>query len=356
MPLTIGVNALYLKPGAVGGTEIYLRSLLLALARIDQENTWVIFANSETFEDLVPAGARNFIWAPQRVGATFRPGRILYEQVVLPHKARGVDVLFNPGFTAPVIGMKNVTVFHDLQHKRHPEYFRWYDLPFWELLLWASAKRSRRLITVSQSTHNDLAKYYHLESDVILHGVDPHYFAIGEQRRPEKLLLCVSTLHPHKNHVRLIRAFAKFRITHPDYLLVLAGVRGFVAIEVESEIEKLGLTGAVRITGWIAQAELFDLYARAAAMVYPSTFEGFGMPVIEAMAAGVPLACSNIEPLHGLVAGCGIEFDPLNEATIEQALVQVVDHPGPLAPALARAREFSWEQTARKTLDVIKTV
>lgn len=354
MPLKIGVNALYLKPGAVGGTEIYLRSLLSAMAVIDSENSWTIFANSETPPDLMPS-APNFVWAPQPIGATFRPGRILYEQLVLPRRAAKVDILFNPGFTAPFFGTANVTVFHDLQHKRHPEYFRWFDLPFWDLLLWGSAKRSRRVITVSQSTHDDLARYYRLKSDIISHGVDPQYFAIGESRRPEKLLLCVSTLHPHKNHVRLIRAFAKFQQRYADYHLVLAGIRGFAVKEIEAEIVAHNLTTAVRITGWIPQAELFDLYARAAGMVYPSTFEGFGMPVIEAMAAQVPLACSNIEPLHSLVDGCAIEFDPLSEDAITRALYGLIESPLSIAPALARARQFSWEQAAHQTLAVIQS-
>ena len=355
MPLKIGVNALYLKPGAVGGTEVYLRSLLAALAVVDQENAWVIFANNETPRDLMPT-APNFEWAPQPIGATFRPGRVLYEQMVLPLRARSVDVLFNPGFTAPIVGTRNVTVFHDLQHKRHPEYFRWYDLPFWNLLLWASAKRSARMISVSPSTHQDLLHYYHVDSEIILHGVDPEYFKIGEHRSPKRFLLCVSTLHPHKNHVRLVRAFAKFRQTYPEYHLVLAGIRGFAAEEIETEIARLGLATNVRLTGWISQSELFELYSHAAAMVYPSTFEGFGMPVVEAMAARVPLACSYIEPLHGLVDGCAVEFDPLDEAAILSALHQVVAAPPPMEPALARARQFSWEQAARQTLAVLTTM
>ena len=354
MPLKIGVNALYLKPGAVGGTEVYLRSLLGAMAVVDHENAWTIFANNETKRDLKP-DASNFQWAPQPIGATFRPGRILYEQFILPFQARGLDVLLNPGFTAPLFGAKNVTVFHDLQHKRHPEYFRWYDLPFWDLLLWTSAKRSTRLITVSDSTHGDLLKYYRLHSEVILHGVDPRFFEISRKRRPEPLVLCVSTLHPHKNHIRLVQAFAQFRKTHPEYQLVLAGVRGFVTDEVEAEITRQRLTDAVTITGWISQEQLFDLYARARVAVYPSTFEGFGMPVIEAMAAGVPLACSRIEPLHGLVAGNAIEFDPQQVDAIADALARVIETPPAMGPASDRARQFRWEEAARKTLKVLES-
>src|ERR1700704_1069979 len=139
--MRIGVNALYLIPGAVGGTEIYLRNLLRALAEIDSANEYFIFSNRETDEDLAPHQA-NFQFVQQPVRATIRPARILWEQTLLPLgvAARQVDVLLNPGFTAPIVcGCPQVTVFHDMQHKRHPEHFRWFDLPFWNFLLFWSA-------------------------------------------------------------------------------------------------------------------------------------------------------------------------------------------------------------------------
>src|SRR5262245_41465464 len=125
--MRIGVNALYLIPAGVGGTEIYLRELLNALAATDKENEYFIFTNLETGADLTPRQS-NFQWKPQAVHAAFRPARILWEQIVLPLEAARyrVDVMFNPGFTAPLLApCPSVTVFHDLQHKRHPEYFRW---------------------------------------------------------------------------------------------------------------------------------------------------------------------------------------------------------------------------------------
>src|SRR5580704_7225578 len=139
----IGINALYLIPGGVGGTETYLRELLPALAAIDASNQYFVFTNSETSADLVPRQA-NFHWKRQGVSARLRPARILWEQTVLPLEAAHcrLDVLLNAGMTAPVLcPCRSVTVFHDLQHKRHPEYFRWFDLPFWQLLLWAAARR-----------------------------------------------------------------------------------------------------------------------------------------------------------------------------------------------------------------------
>ena len=342
--MRIGVNALYLIPGGVGGTEIYLRSLLAALARVDQTNEYFVFTNRETGADLVP---ERFTQVPCGVDAVFRPGRILYEQFVLPSRRPKVDVLFNPGFTAPVAHPNNVTVFHDLQHKRHPEYFRWFDLPFWNALLWASVRRSRRLIAVSEATRDDLQKFYGAASTVVHHGADPAFFEIAKQRSPEDFFLCVSTLHPHKNIERLVRAFAIYDKSR----LVLAGMKGFQTEAVERQIQSLGIADRVRVTGWIARDELLDLYRRAKGFLYPSTFEGFGMPVIEALAAEVPLACSDIEPMRSLAAGDAILFDPLRDEAVAEAFVRL-ETAKPRSNERIR-REFTWEQAARRTLEVL---
>src|ERR1017187_10484013 len=132
-PLRVGVNALYLIPGGVGGTEIYLRGLLQALAGVDGTNRYFVFTNRYTESDLVPR-RENFQVMPQPVRAVSRPARLLWEQTGLPIEAARLrlDVMLNPGFTAPLMATcPQVTVFHDLQHLRHPEYFRWFDLPFW---------------------------------------------------------------------------------------------------------------------------------------------------------------------------------------------------------------------------------
>jgi glycosyltransferase involved in cell wall biosynthesis len=346
--MRIGVNALYLIPGGVGGTEIYLRNLLAALARVDAGNEYVVFTNRETGRDLVPDAA-NFTWAPLGVRASFRPWRILYEQFRLPRAVREhrIDVLLNPGFTSPVfLGCPSVTVFHDLQHKRHPEYFRWFDLPFWRLLLWASARRSRGLISVSQATHDDLKRYYGVDSVVIHHGVERDLFGIAERREPKDYLLCVSTLHPHKNLERLIRVHASM----PNApALAITGLRGFVAEQLEKS------AGArVRFTGWIPRTELYELFRGARAFVYPSTFEGFGMPVLEAMAAGVPVACSDIPPLREIADSMAVFFDPQDDAAMRHAIERVLED-GSLAEAARKhAASFTWEKTARETVDYLR--
>jgi glycosyltransferase involved in cell wall biosynthesis len=349
----IGINALYLIPGGVGGTEIYLRELLKGLARADAINDYFVFTNFETAADLVPKQA-NFHWKPQAIRARFRPGRILWEQIALPIEASRyrLDVMFNPGFTAPILAAcPSVTVFHDLQHKRHPEYFRWFDLPFWRLLLWASARRSRTIVAISEATRADLEKFYPFTRGrvvVIPHGVDEAFFAL-DRSNLESYLFCVSTLHPHKNLERLIRAYARKK---RDFKLKIAGMRGFHSQTLETLIEELGVGESVQLTGWIPREELMNLYAHARAFIYPSTFEGFGMPVLEAMAAGIPVACSDIAPLREVAGDTALFFDPSDESAIEQAIERVMSVDN-TASARERAREFTWDRAAAATLDAI---
>jgi glycosyltransferase involved in cell wall biosynthesis len=367
MALRIGVNALYLIPGGVGGTEIYLRSLLAALAEIDRENQYFVFTNRETGADLAPEQA-NFTLMPQGVRAVNRPARLLWEQAMLPLAVQRLrlDVLFNPGFTAPILcPCPQVTVFHDLQHKRHPEYFRWFDLPFWNFFLFWSIRVSRAIIAISPATAEDLRRWYHPPEGkirTILSGVDPVFFTLAARRQPEKLqpekfLLAVSTLHPHKNLDGLLRAFAEFRKQHPEYRMVVCGMHGFFSGELHNLRERLGLGESVAFPGWIPREDLYELFTRASAFLYPSLFEGFGLPVLEALAAGVPTACSAIEPMDSIAADAAIKFDPrrpeeiaaaMHRLVSDEALRQRLASAGPL-----RAAEFSWRNTARGVLDAL---
>lgn len=359
-PLRIGVNALYLIPGGVGGTEIYLRGLLRALAELDTVNCYTVFTNRETGADLAPA-SQNFTVAPQAVRAVSRPARIVWEQTLLPLAAArlGLDVMLNPGFTAPLFSpCPQVTVFHDLQHKRHPENFRWFDLPFWEFFLFWSAHVSTRLLADSEATAQDLLKFYRLPKSkvrVVRLGVDHEFFDLQSRRRPEPFLLAVSTLHPHKNLDGLLRAFAEFRRLQPDFRLVVCGMHGFNSGPLHELRESLGLRDTVDFPGWIPREELHRLYARAWGFVYPSLFEGFGLPVLEALAAGVPCACSAIEPLSSIAGDAALLFDPRDQAAMVDALRRITcDEPlrGRLAEAGPRqAARFSWRATAEATLE-----
>ncbi|NWF82240.1 MAG: glycosyltransferase family 4 protein [Bryobacteraceae bacterium] len=355
--MRIGINALYLIPGGVGGTEIYLRGLVEALDKLPCAHTFVVFSNQETG----PLGRHPSVLP---VRAASRPARLLYEQFRLPGVLRrhGIDALLNPGFTAPARPpCPQVTVFHDLQHKRHPEYFRWFDLPFWELFLSISIRRSNRIIAVSEATRDDLMRYYRLPAskiDIVHHGVDPAFFELSRRREDGGYVLCPSTTHPHKNHARLMRAFARLRMRHPEARLVLTGVRGFAAAEVERQVKSLRLENAVEIRGWIPRGELYDAYRRARAFVYPSTFEGFGIPPLEALAAGLPAALSDIEPVRTLCGGAGRFFSPDDEddllAALEAVLYDEAERARLSAAGPERAAAYTWQRAAELTVASIE--
>jgi glycosyltransferase involved in cell wall biosynthesis len=364
--MNIGINALYLIPGGVGGTETYLRGLLRALAEIDTSNRYFIFTNRETGPDLVPKSP-NFERVPQPVRAAVRPARLLWEQVALPFGVArcSLDVLLNPGFTAPLAcACPQVTVFHDLQHKRHPEYFRWFDLPFWNFFLFWSACVSKLVLADSQATADDLFRYYRLPASkvrVVSLGVDPAFFDIAARREragsSEPFLLSACTLHPHKNLDGLLRAFAEFRRSRPQFRLVVCGLHGFFTGPLHDLRESLGLADAVDFPGWIPRQDLHDLFARASAFLYPSFFEGFGLPVVEAMAAGIPMGCSAIEPLSSIAAEAALQFDPRDPSAIAAAMLRLVDD-NDLRARLSRdgprrAAQFSWRATAKATLDAL---
>jgi glycosyltransferase involved in cell wall biosynthesis len=363
-PLRIGINALYLIPGGVGGTEIYLTSLIQAVSCIDQRNDYFVYVNAETVAGGI-AFPERFHVVHCNVKARIRPWRIFWEQIFLPWRLRRhrIEVLLNPGFTAPVLPCcPMVTVFHDLQHKRHPEFFRWFELPFWNLFLWLSVVRSRAIVAVSQATARDLDRYYPgtgARTTVIHHGVDPEFFRIGERRgaagsSTDKYLLVVSTLHPHKNLGRVLEAFANFRQSHPDFRLVVAGLKGFASEQLEARRRELGLEDSVRFTGWIPRSELYDLFERTTAFIAASEFEGFGMPVVEALAAGIPSACSAIPPFDEITGSAAVRFDPGSVEAIAAAMAVAgcdQEFRCRARPAgMEQGRRFDWKETARLTL------
>lgn len=358
----IGVNALYLIPGEVGGTEVYLRELLAALAAIDRSNEYFVFGNRETGPELCP-DQPNFHWAPLGVRAANRPARILWEQTVLPWRAGRLklDVLLNPGYTSPLAApCPMVTVFHDLQHTHHPENFRFLEHLALRFFLWQSAHRSRDLIAVSEATRRDLlAVYRRLPSGrvhTIHHGIDPAF----SQLRPAAdggYLLCVSARRPNKNLERLLRALQLLRREKDFGLkLIIAGPNPGPEAQWELRLLELDLAG-VEFTGWVDQQRLYKLYEGARALVYPSLFEGFGMPVVEAMAAGVPVACSSIAALREVAGDAALFFDPADEAGMAEAIVRIASDE-PLRARLIeagrlRASGFTWRKTAERTLEVL---
>lgn len=361
--MRIGVNALYLLPGGVGGTETYLRELIRWFPTVAPQDEFLVVTNRECAEaGLFGESPSTVHVVLTGIAASSRPARLLFEQFRLPFLAgaQRFDVLFNPGFTAPAwCPCPCVTTFHDLQHKRHPEYFGRLDLLAWNLFLGLAARRSSRILAVSEASAADFRHFYpkqRVPIDITPLGARDAYFTLRPPGHPPKdFLLCVSTLHPHKNHVRLIRAFTRWRSrTGATTRLVLAGLRGFAAGDVERTIDECGAADCVSITGWIPTAQLDALYRDAKAFIFPSLFEGFGIPVVEALACGLPSAVSDLQPMRSHARDAALLFDPLNEDSMEDAIARILEDV-PLRESLARrgpeaANRFRWEETARLTI------
>ena len=373
-PRRIGVNALYLIPGGVGGTEIYLRNLLQALAQIDSRNQYFVFVNRETGDDLCPASP-NFTLVRSSVSARVRPARLVWEQTVLPLQTvrLRLDVLFSPGFSSPLVCRgRKVTVIHDLQHKRQPENFGFLERKAWDAMVWSSVRFSDALVAVSETSRRDLIDVYRADPariHVVHHGVEAAFFDIADAREHDptllsqtglpdcRYLLAVSTIHPHKNWLPLLDTYGALVRDGRDEHLVVAGLAGKASRDVAVRLNDPQLASRVHLLGWQPRSVLVALFQSAEALVFPSTFEGFGMPVLEAMAAGVPVACSDIPPLREVAGNAALFFDPYSPERIAEGVRRVLDEPDLRASMIARGKEraarSTWRRAAERTLAVL---
>jgi glycosyltransferase involved in cell wall biosynthesis len=378
--LRIGVNALFLLPGGVGGTEIYLRNLLAALSEIDSQNRYSIFVNVETAAARQPLSpeAANFEQVTCPMRARNRTVRLLWEQAVLPFQmaAKRLDVLFSPGFTSPLLTLAcpKVTVIHDLQHVRQPHNFGSVERAAWRASVWTSAHFSKRVVTVSESSRRDVLDVYGIDAARVVaipHGVERAFFELREddsriaasdasavRRISEPYLLSVSTLHPHKNWGRWLEAYAKLAADGFPHHLVIAGLHGKYSAELSRLIAAKNLDQRVHMTGWLERPALLSLFRFAEALVFPSTFEGFGMPVLEAMAAGVPVACSDIPPLREAAGEAAVFFDAQSEYSIFRAVRTLLCDANLRYRLIERGRlraaAFTWPRAAEQTLSVLQ--
>jgi glycosyltransferase involved in cell wall biosynthesis len=364
----IGLNALFLVPGETGGMETYARRLVPALAAAAPELEFVAFVGREALEragpELFGAGVPSVV-----VGSTAnRLRRVAVEQVALPRLARreGIDLLHSLGTTAPALpGCVSVVTIHDVIYATHPEAHTAAMRSGMRILVPLAARRADRIITPSEAAKRDVVARLGVPADRVdaIHsagGLPPGRPTPEEELRRRywldeaPIVLSVSARRPHKNLVRLLEAFARVR-SEPRPLLVLPGYRTAFEHEVTAAIERLGLGDRVRMLGWVPDPDLEGLYAAAACFVFPSLAEGFGQPVLEAMERGVPVTSSNTSALPEVGGNAVLYFDPLDIAAIADAVERLlVDRAFAERLAVAgrlRAAEFSWERTARETIE-----
>jgi glycosyltransferase involved in cell wall biosynthesis len=365
----VGLNLIFLVPGETGGMEVAARELIPALlAEAPPEMRFTAFVNREAaaakdgpWGELLPA-----VTVP--VNARNRVQWVLGEQTLLPRLAAraGVDLVHSLASTAPLWGrFRRVVTVHDLIYARFPEAHAGIRDKGMKVLVPQAARRSHRVIADSQSTRDDLIGMLGLQPD----RIDVVPLGLGGVRRTTPLderevrarfelgergvVLSLSAKRPHKNLLALIGALA--RIPSEDRpMLVLPGYPTAHEDALRECARSLGVDGDVRFPAWVSHEELEGLWAIARAFVFPSLYEGFGLPVLEAMARGVPVACSNASSLPEVAGDAALLFDPRDESALAEALRRLLDDPALReclrARGLARAAEFTWERTARLTL------
>lgn len=369
--MRVGINSLFLIPEGVGGSETYLRNVIRELPALDPAIAYMLFTNREnagTFD--VPAGA-NLREMPCPVRAVRRPERLAYEYAALPLRAQrqGVDVLFSPGFTAPARrGYASVVNILDMQPEDMPENFT----PLYHFvhtrLMRRAARSAAHVLTLSEHAKRRIVAVYDVppERITVSHlAAEPVYFmrvapdAIARVRQTYGIrapyILSVATLHPHKNLDTLIDAFVALRRERVANLqLVLVGLRGNAAAALREKMRAAGIEGVAVMTGWVPDADLPPLYQGAAAYVLPSRYEGFGIPVLEAMASGTPVVTTTAASLPEVAGDAALLVDPDDRAGLATAIRRVLDDASMRHELIGRgnerARQFTWRKTAEATL------
>ncbi len=297
----------------------------------------------------------------------------LHQQWIIPRLLRrlGADVYHSPYYLMPYRPqLPTVVTVYDLIPLLFPQHVS----PTARLLFrWMTAlalRTASRVIVISQATRRDLLTLYHLPPQKVTAiplAADPGFHPpppteVERVRRkyalPEDYLLYLGINKPHKNLVRLIDAFSRITFHVSRFTLVIAGAWDSRYPEPRQRAEALGLENVVRFLGPVLEADLPALYAGAALFVFPSLYEGFGLPVLEAMACGTPVVCSNTSSLPEIMGEAALTFDPLNvkemAAKIEEALGDESLRGEMREKGLRQAAKFSWERTARETLEVYR--
>jgi glycosyltransferase involved in cell wall biosynthesis len=373
--VNIGINVLFLLPGLVGGSETYIRNLIKWLPVVDHENEYLVFINEESRGVFDPP-APGVTLVPCPVRATNRPRRILWEQFSLPAQVqrRGIDILLSAGMTAPFrCPATSVLMLFDLQHINQPDNFPWYYLPFLRSIIYASAKSVDGILTLSNQVKSDIIRSYHISPDRInvthlavdhdsftLHGPLERSSVKKRYGLPDRFILYAASSLPHKNHERLFQAFRQVRDRIPGLKLVLTGARDKGEGTLLQKIQDMGIGQDVLLLGWLPFEDVPSIYHASDAFVFPTLHEGFGLPVLEAMACGIPVVCSKIEPLLEVADDAALFVDPYSPdgiaAGIFAALSDEALRDQLIQKGLARAKKFTWESTVRTTLLFLKSV
>jgi len=349
------------------GDRTYALNLSRALAVVDAENDYFLYTWEQT--ELTQMGRSNFhpVLLPAQPRWSWTP-------FVFPRdlRARGLELAHVQYLVPPVAPCPFVTTIHDVAFRRFPKLFPLKHRLLLNGLIPMAIERSAAVITCSHSTKRDLVELFGAPEEKVVvtpYAADGVYQPMERdearalaQRRlgvPLPYILSVGVLQPRKNLPRLVRAYNRIAGSIPQRL-VLVGKEGWAGDELRKAVSESPRGKEPLFTGYVADADLPVLYAAADLFVYPSLYEGFGLPPLEALACGTPVLTSNVSSLPEVVGDAALTVDPHDEKAIAEAMRTVLSDPA-LRERLAaagppRAAEFSWERTARETVAVYRSV
>ena len=357
-------------PRLMAGAGVYTDNLLRALARVDAENEYVVFARTDAFDGLQRERPSLRV---VHVGAGSRATRLVWEQLVLPAqlRAQAIDVVHSPHHTSPLVGgSKRVVTFHDLTFFILPERYPRRRRLYFQTVSWASAKAAAMLICPSLAVRDDIVRILHAPPDEGAANRRGGGARVPRHRRPRRRLPNSATSTRCRSAsssawaawsrartvTTLLKAFAELRRRGVEHSLVVAGQRAWKYGADFQLAEELGLKGRVIFTGYVPPEEMPALYNAADLFAFPSLYEGFGLPPLEAMACGVPVVTSNVSSLPEVVGDAALLVDPRDDAALCDAMERILKD-GWLRTTLRkrgleRAATFSWEKAARETIAV----
>lgn len=374
--LTIALDLRHVLPESTGIGQ-YGKALALSLIRVAPQHRY-IFIGSKGSEDTlrIPGAQLEYVWTQATPSPSDRYFRNVWENVQLPRLLRQakVDVFHGIHSVLPLRRLDSATVvtLHDLSAMRLVKMHNRLISDLYPLRAKRSVALADHIITVSHQSRREIITAFPVSTSdisVVYHGVDERFSVLpdGLARRRlqafglrEPFILSVGTIEPRKNHLRLIKAFEEMGDSHPQVSLVLAGRNGWLNSGVYEAAQNSRFKDRIRFLNFVPDADLPELYRMAAVFAYPSLYEGFGMPIVEAMACGTPVLTSAVSSPAEIAKGAALLVDPLSPREIAEGLRSLLEDErrrSRLAAAgLRRASEFSWEAAARATLLIYERV
>jgi glycosyltransferase involved in cell wall biosynthesis len=372
MNIGIDVRSMFGTPTGVGR---YVSNLLRHLSHLNPEQHYWLYTDCQVDAPIIPQA--NFHQKSLRL--PFAQNYFTWNHFRLPPELllHPVDLFHFPFYTIPIIrNYKSIVTIHDITYEVHPEWYSWKGLVAMRPFSRYAARHADKILTDSNYSKQDLMKYYNVPEEKIVVtylGVEEWFRPIDDQTALDttrakyritspQMILYVGSIHTRRNIIQLLQAFQKVQQTIADVQLVLVGKQEYPYMDLQVLIHELGPTSQVILAGYlhIYDPHLLALYNLADLFIYPSSYEGFGLPPIEAMACGTPVITSNNTSLPEVTGDAAILIDPLNIDEMAEAMIQVLMNQQMrqemIAKGINQAQKFSWEQVAKETLAVYQEV